>query len=161
MPICRTLTHQSCLCVFTIESARSVLNRPIPDIYLHLDVHKRPDSGNSPGYALSLLTESTTGAALLRGRINTSRDAQPISSRKCTRSAARRRWYIRAQCGREKRAGGDYARGRGRQGCESPVGRGPKGGCVYREHQWLVLLFMALGSEDVGRVRMGEPSPRM
>ena len=35
-----------------------------------------------------------------------------------------------------------------------------RGGCVDRKHQWLVLLFMALGSEDVGRVRMGELSPR-
>ena len=30
------------------------------------------------------------------------------------------------------------------------------GGCVDRHHQWLVLLMMVLGSEDVGRCRMGE-----
>jgi RNA 3'-terminal phosphate cyclase-like protein len=35
-----------------------------------------------------------------------------------------------------------------------------KGGCVDRKHQCLVLLFMVLGSEDVGRCRMGEPTPR-
>ena len=29
-----------------------------------------------------------------------------------------------------------------------------------RKHQALVLLFMVLGSEDVGRCRMGEPTPR-
>lgn len=29
-----------------------------------------------------------------------------------------------------------------------------------RKHQTLVLLFMVLGSEDVGRCRMGEPTPR-
>lgn len=31
-----------------------------------------------------------------------------------------------------------------------------RGGCVDRHHQWLVLLLMVLGSEDVGRCRMGE-----
>lgn len=35
-----------------------------------------------------------------------------------------------------------------------------RGGCVDRKHQALVLLFMVLGSEDVGRCRMGEPTPR-
>jgi RNA 3'-terminal phosphate cyclase-like protein len=31
---------------------------------------------------------------------------------------------------------------------------------VDRMHQSLVLLMMVLGSEDVGRVRMGEPTPK-
>lgn len=35
-----------------------------------------------------------------------------------------------------------------------------RGGCVDRQHQSLVLLMMVLGSEDVGRCRMGEPTPR-
>ena len=35
-----------------------------------------------------------------------------------------------------------------------------KGGCVDRKHQTLVIMFMVLGSEDVGRCRMGEPTPR-
>jgi len=34
------------------------------------------------------------------------------------------------------------------------------GGCVDRKHQILVLLLMVLGSEDVGRCLMGEPTPR-
>ncbi|KAF7778575.1 hypothetical protein Agabi119p4_2920 [Agaricus bisporus var. burnettii] len=45
-----------------IEAARSLLNRYIPDIYLYSDVYKGDESGKSPGYALSLLAESTTGA---------------------------------------------------------------------------------------------------
>ncbi|KAH9935039.1 18S rRNA biogenesis protein [Fomitopsis serialis] len=45
-----------------IEAARSVLNRYIPDIYLYSDVYKGEDSGKSPGYGLSLLSETTTGA---------------------------------------------------------------------------------------------------
>lgn len=34
------------------------------------------------------------------------------------------------------------------------------GGCVDRQHQTFVLLMMVLGSEDVGRCRMAEPTPR-
>jgi len=45
-----------------IDSARSVLNRFIPDIYLYSDVYKGDESGKSPGYALSLVAESTTSA---------------------------------------------------------------------------------------------------
>jgi len=35
-----------------------------------------------------------------------------------------------------------------------------KGGCVDERHQTLVLLMMVLGSEDVSRCRMGEPTPK-
>ncbi|KAG8865400.1 hypothetical protein FRB96_000290 [Tulasnella sp. 330] len=45
-----------------VEAARSVLNRYIPDIYIHTDVYKGEDSGKSPGFALTLLSESTTSA---------------------------------------------------------------------------------------------------
>lgn len=34
------------------------------------------------------------------------------------------------------------------------------GGCVDRRHQSLTLLMMVLGSEDVGRCRMGEPTAK-
>ena len=34
------------------------------------------------------------------------------------------------------------------------------GGCIDRKHQSLVLLMMVLGSEDVGRCRMGQPTRR-
>ncbi|KAF8643877.1 hypothetical protein AX16_008893 [Volvariella volvacea WC 439] len=45
-----------------IEASRSILNRYIPDIYLYSDVYKGDESGKSPGYALSLVAESTTTA---------------------------------------------------------------------------------------------------
>ncbi|KAG0139667.1 hypothetical protein CROQUDRAFT_666157 [Cronartium quercuum f. sp. fusiforme G11] len=45
-----------------VAAARSVLNRYIPDIYIYTDVYRGADSGKSPGYALSLLSTSTTTA---------------------------------------------------------------------------------------------------
>ncbi|KAI0709487.1 18S rRNA biogenesis protein [Earliella scabrosa] len=110
-----------------IEASRSVLNRYIPDIYLYSDVYKGEDSGKSPGYALSLLAESTTGAMHCAEAI--SKPGVPPEDIALLAS--------RALLAEIKR-----------------------GGCVDRQHQSLVLLMMVLGSEDVGRCRMGEPTAR-
>ncbi|KAA1469467.1 18S rRNA biogenesis protein [Dentipellis sp. KUC8613] len=110
-----------------IEAARSVLNRFIPDIYLYSDVYKGEDSGKSPGYALTLLAESTTGAL---------HSSEAISEA----GVAPEDIALRAS----------YA-------LLTEIRRG---GCIDRLHQCLVLLYMVLGSEDVGRVRMSEPTER-
>ncbi|KAH9945930.1 18S rRNA biogenesis protein [Epithele typhae] len=110
-----------------IEAARSVLNRYIPDIYLYSDVYKGEDSGKSPGYALSLMAESTTGAMHCAEAVSKPgvppEDIALLASRSLLSEVRR-------------------------------------GGCVDRQHQVLVLLMMVLGSEDVGRCRMGEPTTR-
>ncbi|CCM04588.1 uncharacterized protein FIBRA_06769 [Fibroporia radiculosa] len=110
-----------------IEAARSVLNRYIPDIYLYSDVYKGEDSGKSPGYGLSLLAETTTGAL---------HSAEAISQPGV--------------------APEDIAL----QASRALLSEVRHGGCVDRAHQMLVLLMMVLGSEDVGRCRMGEPTER-
>ncbi|KAF9227655.1 18S rRNA biogenesis protein [Gyrodon lividus] len=110
-----------------IDSGRSVLNRYIPDIYLYSDVYKGDESGRSPGYALSLLAESTTSAIHCSEAVSkpggTPEDVALLASRALLSEIRR-------------------------------------GGCVDRKHQSLVLLMMVLGSEDVGRCRMGEPTAR-
>lgn len=45
-----------------VEAARGVLNRYIPDLYLFADVYRGEEAGKSPGFALSLVSSSTTGA---------------------------------------------------------------------------------------------------
>lgn len=47
-----------------VESARGELNKYIPDIYIYTDVYKGAESGLSPGFGLSLVAESTTGALM-------------------------------------------------------------------------------------------------
>eukprot|EP01042_Synura_sphagnicola_P003059 gene3059-3756_t len=48
-----------------IDSARSVLNHLLPDVYIHTDHYQgRRDGGSSPGYAVALVAESTTGVLL-------------------------------------------------------------------------------------------------
>ncbi|CAH7688237.1 RNA 3'-terminal phosphate cyclase/enolpyruvate transferase [Phakopsora pachyrhizi] len=45
-----------------VSESRAILNRYIPDVFIYTDVYKGADSGKSPGYALSLLSSSTTTA---------------------------------------------------------------------------------------------------
>ncbi|EJD02461.1 18S rRNA biogenesis protein [Fomitiporia mediterranea MF3/22] len=110
-----------------IDAARSVLNRFIPDIYLYSAVYKGEDSGKSPGYALSLLAESTTGALHCAEAVSVPGGTPEDTALKATYTL---------------------------------LEEIKRGGCVDRNHQILVLLFMVLGSEDIGRCRMGEPTPR-
>ncbi|KAL1944661.1 hypothetical protein VTO73DRAFT_3091 [Trametes versicolor] len=110
-----------------IEAARSVLNRYIPDIYLYSDVYKGEESGKSPGYALTLLAESTTGAMHCAEAIS----KPGVAPEDIALTAAR-----------------------------ALLSEIKKGGVVDRQHQSLVLMMMVLGSEDVGRCRMGEPTAR-
>ncbi|KAJ7509992.1 RNA 3'-terminal phosphate cyclase/enolpyruvate transferase [Mycena galericulata] len=110
-----------------IETSRSVLNRYIPDIYLYSDVYKGEESGKSPGYALSLLAESTTSALHCSEAVSQPGVAPEDIALQATRAL---------------------------------LAEIDKGGCVDRQHQTLVLLMMVLGSEDVGRCRMGEPTHR-
>jgi len=110
-----------------IEASRSVLNRYIPDIYLYSDVYKGEDSGKSPGYGLTLLAESTTGAMHCAEATS-----QPGTAPEDIALLASRALLAEVR----------------------------RGGCVDRHHQSLVLLMMVLGSEDVGRCRMGEPTAR-
>jgi RNA 3'-terminal phosphate cyclase-like protein len=147
-----------------IDSARSVLNRYIPDIYLHSDVYKGPDSGNSPGYALSLLAESTTGVLHCSEAVSIPRVTPFQSTANNARvhpDRLRRDNNIFGPSVEETR-GPEVTTPEdvGIKAARELLVEVQRGGCVDRKHQWLVLLFMALGSEDVGRVRMGELSTR-
>lgn len=127
-----------------IEAARSVLNRYIPDIYLYSDVYKGEESGKygpftpfsmaqiegfdrSPGYALSLVAETTTSALHCAEAVSQPGVAPEDIALQATRSL---------------------------------LSEIESGGCVDQKHQTLVLLMMVLGSEDVGRCIMAEPTER-
>lgn len=112
-----------------VESARSILNRYIPDIYLFTDVYKGDDSGKSPGYGLTLVAQSSTSA---------------VHSAECLSVAPSSKAPV-------VQTPEDIALHAARCLLEE-IGRG---GCVDSRHQWLVLLLMVLGKEDVGKCSMG------
>ncbi|KAJ1303196.1 hypothetical protein OPQ81_011395 [Rhizoctonia solani] len=110
-------------CPRMIDSCREVLNRYINDIYLVADVYKKDDSGKSPGFGMSLVATSTTGAL---------------------------------HCSEIIGGAGSVPNDIGYAASRSLLSEIQRGGCVDRHHQWLVLLLMVLGSEDIGRCKMGE-----
>ncbi|RUP43445.1 RNA 3'-terminal phosphate cyclase/enolpyruvate transferase [Jimgerdemannia flammicorona] len=109
-----------------VDSARSVLNRYIPDVYIYTDVYKGPESGKSPGFSLSLVAESTTGVLLS------------------------------AERAAEK---GETPEDLSRVAAKMLLAEVRRGGCVDSANQWLNLLFMVLGPEDVSKVRVGKLTP--
>lgn len=44
-----------------VESAKGVMLKFLPDIYIHTDQRKGKQSGNSPGFGIHLLAETTNG----------------------------------------------------------------------------------------------------
>ena len=70
-----------------IDSARSVLGRYIPDLYLFADVYRGEDSGKSPGFAITLLATSTTGA--IHSAEATSKSSDPGLPEDLAQQAAR------------------------------------------------------------------------
>jgi len=138
-----------------VDASRSILNRYIPDIYIHSDVYKGEDSGKSPGYALSLLAETTEGALFCSEAVSTPRP-DPHSTRDGRNMKKDRIFQNEKDGGPAPTTPEDVALKASRELLVAIQ----RGGCVDRKHQWIVLLYMVLGSEDVGRVRMGQLSAR-
>jgi len=123
-----------------VESARSILNRYIPDIYLYTDVYKGEESGKSPGYGITLISQSTT--SVLHSSECLSVPAPSSSSSNTTTTAP----------SRAVQTPEEIALHAARLLLEDIA----TGGCVDSKHQWLVLLLMVLGKEDVSKCLMGD-----
>lgn len=93
-------------------------------------MYKGEESGKSPGYGLTLVSQSSTGVV----RSAESLSVTPGSSAASTSQTPE-----------------DIALHAARLLLEELSG----GGCVDSKHQWLVMLMMVLGKEDVGRCLMG------
>ena len=158
-----------------MESARSVLTRYIPDVYIYTDVYKGPESGKSPGYALTLVAESNTDGVLsaecaFQPRAGAS---QPLGE---TAGPTAGLAPIDMKTGQPLK----NESGKGYEGVSeallndyhfpTPEDLGvrtarlllqeiKKGGCVDTVCQWIYVLFITLGPEDVGKVRIGNLSP--
>ncbi|KAJ9102837.1 hypothetical protein QFC19_004565 [Naganishia cerealis] len=134
-----------------VDAARGVLNRYIPDIYLYTDVYKGEDSGKSPGYGLTLLSLSNTSALHSAETISvptpssTSGGPSGFDASSATAVGSTPRFQTPEE----------LATHAARLLLDSIA----RGGCVDEAHQWLVLLMMVLGPEDVGRCRMGALTP--
>uniref|UniRef100_A0A8D1DH42 RNA terminal phosphate cyclase like 1 n=1 Tax=Sus scrofa TaxID=9823 RepID=A0A8D1DH42_PIG len=114
-----------------VDSARSILNKFIPDIYIYTDHMKGVNSGKSPGFGLSLVAETTNGT-FLSAELASNPQGQGVAvlpedlGRNCARLLLEEIY---------------------------------RGGCVDSTNQSLALLLMTLGQQDVSKVLLGPLSP--
>ncbi|KAK3594583.1 hypothetical protein CHS0354_006272 [Potamilus streckersoni] len=115
-----------------VDSARSILNQFLPDIYIYTDHEKGIRSGRSPGFGLTLVAETTNGAFLA---------AEAVSNPK----------------GSEK--GPSVPEDLGKEAACQLMEEIYRGGCVDSNSQSTVAVLMVLGQQDVSKVQLGQLSP--
>ncbi|KAK5620593.1 rRNA-processing endoribonuclease [Crenichthys baileyi] len=114
-----------------VESARSVLNQFLPDIYIYTDHMKGANSGKSPGFGLTLVAETLNGCFLSAEMSSTPQgQGDPVLPEDLGRNCAK---LLAEEVYR--------------------------GGCVDSSNQSLALLLMTLGQQDVSKVLLGPLSP--
>ena len=111
-----------------IDEAKSVFSRLIPDVYIVSDHARGAESGESPGYGICLVAETTTGSLLAAEVFTSARgdglpDPPEDVGQKCGRFLLQEVF---------------------------------RGGAVDTRNQSLVLLLMAMASDGVSRVILGE-----
>ncbi|XP_058833572.1 probable RNA 3'-terminal phosphate cyclase-like protein [Topomyia yanbarensis] len=112
----------------TVESAKGVMLNFLPDVYINTDQQKGKRSGNSPGYGVNLVAETTD---------KTMFSAESIS--------------------RTLESGGNPSipEELGKEAAMKLLDEIYRGGCVDSAFQWMVTLFMALGQKDVSKFLIG------
>eukprot|EP00613_Pedinella_sp_CCMP2098_P080106 CAMPEP_0171952898 /NCGR_PEP_ID=MMETSP0993-20121228/93684_1 /TAXON_ID=483369 /ORGANISM="non described non described, Strain CCMP2098" /LENGTH=388 /DNA_ID=CAMNT_0012598465 /DNA_START=111 /DNA_END=1278 /DNA_ORIENTATION=- len=135
-----------------VHAARGTLNNLLPDVYIFTDVYSGKTSGDSPGFALLLTGESTTGCTY--GGEAAAASSQGGGGNGGHGAAA----GFEAGDQEEKEAGGGGAvlpENVASNACANLLEEVAEGGCVDSTHQPLALTLMAMGPEDVGRLRTG------
>ncbi|XP_023687659.1 RNA 3'-terminal phosphate cyclase-like protein isoform X2 [Paramormyrops kingsleyae] len=110
-----------------VDSARNILNKFIPDIYIHTDHMKGTNAGKSPGFGLTLVAETTNGTFLSAELVsNPQGQGSPMLPEDLGRNCAK---LLLEEIYR--------------------------GGCVDSTNQSLALLYMTLGQQDVSKALLG------
>ncbi|XP_043257625.1 RNA 3'-terminal phosphate cyclase-like protein isoform X1 [Colletes gigas] len=117
-----------------VESAKGVLLKFLPDVYIHTDHCKGASSGKSPGFGLSLLAETTTEIAF---------GGEAFSPLMTTGSLP---------CVPEDL---------GKEAAMKLIDEIYRNGCVDSPFQSMTAMFMALSKNDVSKVVTGPLTPAM
>lgn len=113
----------------TIEAAKGVLLNFLPDIYIYSDQTKGKLAGNSPGFGITLVAETTAGVCY---------SAELVSNV--------------MQPGMDPSVPEDLGVAAAQKLLEEIY----RGGCVDSSFQWITALFMALGQKDVSKFLTGK-----
>eukprot|EP00762_Andalucia_godoyi_P004241 ANDGO_05523.mRNA.1 putative RNA 3'-terminal phosphate cyclase-like protein len=113
-----------------IDTAKGVLLPFSPNVYVYADHFKGSESGQSPGFGICLVAETTTGALISCETQGSGSESKEVRDPE----------FCGKMCG---------------LGLLNELQRGS---CCDESHQWLVFLYMALASEDVSNVRVSKVS---
>ncbi|TRY57213.1 hypothetical protein DNTS_003287 [Danionella cerebrum] len=113
-----------------VDSARSVLNKFIPDIYIYTDHMKGANAGKSPGYGLALVAETLYGSFLGAELVSDPQEEK-------TRSQSHTPEELGVAC------------------AKLLLEEIYRGGFVDSTNQSLALLYMTLGKQDVSKALLG------
>ncbi|KAJ0976476.1 hypothetical protein J5N97_018441 [Dioscorea zingiberensis] len=126
-----------------VYAARGIFNRFIPDVHIFTDHRSGPSGGNSPGYGLSLVAETTTGCLI-------SADSAVCYSHGDNMDAIE---------DSEEKPDLMPPEDVGVQAASMLLGEIEQGGVVDSTHQGLLFLLCALCPPDVSKVRVGKLTP--
>ncbi|KAG6792552.1 hypothetical protein POTOM_001704 [Populus tomentosa] len=123
-----------------IHAARGIFNHLLPDVHIFTDHKAGPQAGNSPGYGISLVAETTSG---------------------CFISANTAVSYARAEDGGMEDEKGELMPPEdvGEQIASVLLQEIEQGGVVDTTHQGLLFLLCALCPQDVSKIRVGKLIP--
>lgn len=113
----------------TVETAKGVMLKFLPDVYIYTDQNRGKLSGKSPGFGICLQAETTEGV------------------------------YYAAELNSHAKGDGQspsVPEDLGRQVAMQLLDEIHRGGCCDSTYQWLVTLFMTLGPKNVSKYLTGE-----
>ncbi|KAJ7948066.1 RNA 3'-terminal phosphate cyclase-like protein [Quillaja saponaria] len=125
-----------------IHAARGIFNRLLPDVHIFTDHKAGPQAGNSPGYGISLVAESTAGCFISADTAVYHARPEEITEFEDDEK-------------KELMPPGDI----GEKIASALLGEIEQGGVVDSTHQGLLFLLCALCPQDVSKVRVGKLSP--
>ncbi|KAH8287471.1 hypothetical protein KR054_008314 [Drosophila jambulina] len=112
----------------TVESAKGCMLKFLPDVYIYSDQNKGKMSGNSPGFGICLVAETTDGVCYAADCCSNTREESDTPS-------------IPEDLGREV--------------AMRLLDEIYRGGCVDSTYQWLAALYIALGQKHVSKFLTG------
>ncbi|XP_016949165.1 probable RNA 3'-terminal phosphate cyclase-like protein [Drosophila biarmipes] len=112
----------------TVEAAKGCMLKFLPDVYICTDQNKGKMSGNSPGYGICLIAETTDGVCFAADCSSNTREESDTPS-------------IPEDLGKEV--------------AMRLLDEIYRGGCVDSSYQWLAALYIALGQKHVSKFLTG------
>lgn len=124
-----------------VDGARGILNRLLADVYIFTDAVSGKQSGNSPGYGINLVAETTSGCY--------------ISSEACASYRQGQGKHLPAPQGQAAEEPLVVPEDIGKHAAAALLEEVHRGGVVDGCHQGLLILLCALGPELINEVRLG------